>query len=119
MRVLFINSRPDALRNPGGDTIQAQKTKEALERLGVSVEVRASDDLTDLPAVDLAHIFNIQEPEPAWTAFQTLQKIGIPVVLSPIYWDVLAFWAENALNEQRRWRQLAGLLGEEIVRRLL
>src|SRR3989304_4006641 len=118
MRVLFINSRPDALRNPGGDTIQAQKTKDALERLGVSVEVRASDDLANPPAVDLAHIFNLQEPEPAWAAFQTLEKAGIPVVLSPIYWDVLAFRAENALNEQRRWRQLAGLLGKEIVRRL-
>lgn len=118
MRVLFINSRPDALRNPGGDTIQAQKTKEALERLGVSVEVRASDDLAELPVVDLAHIFNIQEPEPAWAAFQALQKAGIPVVLSPIYWDVLDFWAENALNEQARWRQLAALLGEELARRL-
>ena len=118
MRVLFINSRPDALRNPGGDTIQAQKTKEALEQLGVSVEVRASDDLAELPAVDLAHIFNIQEPKPAWAAFQALQKAGIPVVLSPIYWDVLDFWAENALNEQARWRQLAALLGEEIARRL-
>ena len=118
MRVLFINSRPDALRNPGGDTVQAQKTKEALERLGVSVEVRASDNLADLPAVDLAHIFNIQESEPAWAAFQTLQKAGVRTVLSPIYWDVLAFWAENALNEQARWRQLAGLLGKETVRRL-
>jgi glycosyltransferase involved in cell wall biosynthesis len=118
MRVLFINSRPDALRNPGGDTIQAQKTKEALERLGVCVEMRASDDLAGLPAVDLAHIFNIQESEPAWAAFQTLQKAGIPVVLSPIYWDVLAFWAENALSEQARWRQMAGLLGKQAVRRL-
>jgi glycosyltransferase involved in cell wall biosynthesis len=118
MRVLFINSRPDALRNPGGDTVQAQKTKAALERLGVCVEVRASDDLASLPPVDLAHIFNIQEPEPAWAAFQSIHKAGLPVVLSPIYWDVLAFWAENALSEQARWRQLAGLLGKNAARRL-
>jgi glycosyltransferase involved in cell wall biosynthesis len=118
MRVLFINSRPDALRNPGGDTVQAQKTKEALEELGVYVEVRASDDLADVSTFDLAHIFNIQEPEPAWSAYHLLQKAGLPVVVSPIFWDILAFWAENALSEQRRWRQVASILGKPIARRL-
>ena len=118
MRVLFINSRPDALRNPGGDTIQAQKTRAALERLGICVVERAPDDLGDLTSVDLAHIFNIQEPEQAWKACQVLEKAGLPLVLSPVFWDILAFWAENALTEQRRWRQLANLLGKPSVRRL-
>ncbi len=78
MRVLFINSRSDALRSPGGDTIQAQKTQAALESLGVTVEVRAANDLQTLPEVDLAHIFNIQEPEPAWTGTTEAGRGGDP-----------------------------------------
>lgn len=118
MRVLFINSRPDAMRSPGGDTVQAQKTQAALESLGVQVEVRASDDLQDLPAVDLAHVFNIQEPQPAWAAFQALEKRGIPVVLSPIYWDMLAYWFENAVVERPLWRRMARLLGKSTTQAL-
>ena len=70
MRVLFINSRSDAEQNPGGDNIQMMKTKAALEHLGLAIEIRAPQDLDDLDGFDLAHIFNIQEPGPAWTALQ-------------------------------------------------
>lgn len=118
MRVLFINSRPDAVRSPGGDTVQAQKTQAALESLGVEVEVRPSDDLSSLPAADLAHLFNIQEPEPAWAAFQALEKAGMPVVLSPIYWDMLAYWFENAAVERPAWRLAARWLGKGVARRI-
>jgi glycosyltransferase involved in cell wall biosynthesis len=118
MRVLFINSRSDALRSPGGDTVQVQKTQAALESLGVSVEVRAADDLLALPEVDLAHIFNIQEPEPAWAALQRLEGAGVPVVLSPIYWDMLAYWYEMAVTSIPLWRGLAGVLGKRTVRRI-
>jgi glycosyltransferase involved in cell wall biosynthesis len=118
MRLLFINSRPDAVRSPGGDTIQAQKTQAALESLGVTIHVRASDDLGHLPAVELAHIFNIQDAEPAWAAFQALEKAGVPVVLSPIYWDMLAYWFETAAGTTSRWRQIARLLGKNTARRI-
>jgi glycosyltransferase involved in cell wall biosynthesis len=118
MRLLFINSRPDAVRSPGGDTIQAQKTQAALESLGVHVEARAANDLDSLPAVDLAHIFNIQEPEPAWAAFQRLEGAGIPVVLSPIYWDMLAYWYEMAVQSVSLWKQTARFLGKGTVKRI-
>jgi len=118
MRVLFINSRPDALRNPGGDTVQVEKTKAALENQGVTVDLRAADDLEDLPPVDLAHVFNIQEAEPALSAFNHLQQKGIPVLLSPIYWDMAAFWYENAVNERSGWQKLARGLGKKTTRNL-
>jgi glycosyltransferase involved in cell wall biosynthesis len=117
MRVLFINSRSDALRSPGGDTVQAQKTQAALESLGVTVEVRAADDLQALPEVDLAHIFNIQEPGPAWRALQRLEGAGVPVVLSPIYWDMLAYWYEMAVQSIALWRGLARVLGKGTAKR--
>lgn len=118
MRVLFINSRVDAEKNPGGDTIQAQKTQAALEELGVEVVMRSPYNLDDLPGCDLAHIFNIQEPEPAWAAMQRLERQGMPVVLSSIYWDMLAHWFEMAVTGNGRWSQISRLLGKEKARPL-
>lgn len=116
MRVVFINSRSDAQLHPGGDTIQLMKTKSALERLGLTIEVCGSEELDDLAGFDVAHIFNIQEPRPAWLALQTLKKKGIPTVLSPIYWEIYAYWFELASKERARWRWLTRLLGKKRVR---
>jgi glycosyltransferase involved in cell wall biosynthesis len=116
MRVLFINSRLDAEQNPGGDTIQAQKTRAALEELGVEVMTRGPYELDNLPACDLVHIFNMQEPEPAWAAMQVLQRQGMPVLLSSIYWDMLAHWFEMAVEGNGRWSQIAHLVGKNNTR---
>lgn len=118
MRVLFINSRVDSQLNPGGDTIQAQKTQSALQEMGLEVETRGPYELNNLPAFDVAHIFNIQEPEPAWDALKTLKARGIPTVLSPIYWDMFAHWFELAATERKRWQQMVELMGKERVRQL-
>ncbi|MCC6189285.1 MAG: glycosyltransferase family 4 protein [Anaerolineales bacterium] len=117
MRVLFVNSRPDAAQLPGGDTVQARKTLEALQCLGVMVETRAPDDLDRLPACDLAHVFNIQEAEPAWAVCQALQRKGLPVVLSPIFWTMYPYWFEAAVVERPRWRALARAWGKRRARR--
>lgn len=118
MRVLFVNGRKDAAQLPGGDNIQMEKTRQALQELGVSVEVRALHELDRLPRVDLAHIFNIQMPETTWQAFQALTQKGIPTVLSPIYWDMYEYWSEEALASKPSWMKLAGILGRERVRQL-
>ena len=115
MRVLFINSREDAQAIPGGDTVQMLSTKEALESLGLSVEVRYAHELADLPVCDIAHIFNMQTPEPAWAALDILQARETPVVLSPIYWDMFEHWAELAMVERAQWRRLSGWLGKARV----
>lgn len=115
VRVLFVNSREDTQAIPGGDTVQMLSTQAALERLGLGVEVRYAHELSrsGVPPCDVAHIFNMQTPGPAWTAMQALQAQGTPVVLSPIYWDMYAHWAELAMTEQPRWHALAGRLGKE------
>lgn len=117
MRVLFI-IREDAQRNLGGDTIQMLKTKVALEDMGLTVEARGTDELDDLPACDIAHVFNIQTAQSSWMAFQTLQNKGIPTVLSSIYWDMLDHWFEFAVDSRARWRWLARLLGKVRARRV-
>lgn len=118
MRVLFINSRQDAQLHPGGDTIQMSQTKSALTSLGLAIEVRSPYELENLPKCDLAHVFNIQEPESAWGAFQALQKKGIPTVLSPIYWDLYAYWFELAAKERPSWRWLVHLFGNRLVEQI-
>jgi glycosyltransferase involved in cell wall biosynthesis len=120
MRVLFVNSRENTQAIPGGDTVQMVSTQAALEYLGLTVEAWNAHELAHsaLPHCDIAHIFNMQTPEPAWTAMQALQARGTPVVLSPIYWDMYAHWAESAIAEQPRWRALAGRLGEPRTRGL-
>ena len=116
MRVLFVNGREDARQNPGGDTVQLERTRQELERLGVAIEERQLYELDNLTGFDLAHLFNLQMPETAWLAFQTIQKSGLPVVFSPIYWDILPYWFELAVRERARWQWLARLLGKDRAR---
>jgi glycosyltransferase involved in cell wall biosynthesis len=113
MRTLFINSRSDSRQNPGGDNTQLSKTRLSLERLGVNVIECELDQLDSPPDVDLAHVFNIQEPEAAWTVFQKIRPWGIPIVLSSIYWDMYEYWAENAMRERFLWKQLSRVLGKK------
>ena len=111
MQVLHV-IRQDAQRSLGGDTIQMLKTKAALENMGLSVEVRGTGELGDLPACDIAHVFNIQTADSSWAAFEALEQRGIPTVLSSIYWDMWEHMFEFAVAEHPRWRWMARLLGK-------
>jgi glycosyltransferase involved in cell wall biosynthesis len=118
MRVLFVNSREDAQQFPGGDTIQISKTKAALEEVGLTIDILDPKKLDNISKYDVAHIFNIQSPESTWAVFQLLQKKGIPIVLSPIYWEMYEYWFELASNEVMRWKLISNLLGKSIGRYL-
>ncbi len=118
MRVLFVNGREDARLNPGGDNIQMSKTQAALEELGIEVVVREPDALEDLPPCDLAHLFNIQMPQSSWRVFRRLRQAGLPVVISSIYWDMLAYWFHCAIQERVRWRMLAKRFGRQRIRKI-
>lgn len=118
MRLLAINARANAASLPGGDSIQMEKTCQALQGLGVTIEVRQPADLDHMPACDLAHVYNIQEPETTWQVFDSLARRGVPFVLSPIYWDMYEYWAEEALHKLKSWKRLVSLFGIEHVRKL-
>jgi glycosyltransferase involved in cell wall biosynthesis len=117
MKVLFVNGRPDAGGNPGGDTVQVDKTRTALEAQGVQVDVRSPDALDSLPPCDLAHVFNIQMPECASSVFRALKARNIPIALSPIYWDMFPHWFEEAARGKTVWRQVARVVGRETASR--
>lgn len=115
MRVLFVNSRPDADENPGGDTVQLRETRAQLERLGVAVQVVAPAAVASAAPFDVAHVFNLQMPETGALVFDKLRQRGRPIVFSPIYWDTYAYWFETAASLPR-WQWLAHVVGPERAR---
>jgi glycosyltransferase involved in cell wall biosynthesis len=95
MRVLF-QSRSDALTRWGGDTTQMMKTKAALEASGTSVHIDLGCS-PDLSSFDLVHVFNVQTAAHSVQQVNQARSQGVPVVLSPIYWDRrhIDRWAET------------------------
>ncbi len=88
---VVMRIRPDYLERPGGDTVQMEYTKCALETLGVRVTIKA-DDSPDLSSYDLVHAFNLGRPEePHRHCLQAVEQ-GKPIALSTVYWDFSEFW---------------------------
>ena len=112
MRVLMIN-RASARQVSGGDVIQLNKTRAALLTLGVDVDVRLTDELDGSWNYDLVHIFNIQSPVESWQTCQLVKSKGLPVALSPIYWNLTESWYwTNHPNLKSVWRVLRTLSGK-------
>jgi glycosyltransferase involved in cell wall biosynthesis len=91
MKVLF-QSRNNLFDVVGGDTVQILKTKEYLEKLGVTVDISRLEE-TNVTDYDLVHFFNTTgKIDEIYLKCQKLKKMGLPIVLSPIYWDSNDFW---------------------------
>lgn len=83
MKVLF-QSRKTLFTAPGGDTTQILKTKEYLEKSGITVDI--SLDLTpDVSAYDIVHVFNLMRPQELYLQVKNAKKYGKKVALSTIY----------------------------------
>ena len=111
MRVLMVN-RSDACSRPGGDTVQMQKTCEALRKLGHIVDIKLANSLNDGQwNYDVAHVFNIQRESETWNACRALRSKGIKIAVSPIYWDPLPNWFRTASIGRPVWRTLRSTFG--------
>ena len=90
--------KTDAMRSPGGGEVQLLETAAALERLGVTTEIRSVGELDDLKAcsheTDVYHFFGtVKEFQPA---IQRLSEKGMPCLVSTIAWyDLSAYWHES------------------------
>jgi len=82
MKVAFY-VYPIAFQNPGGGEVQLLKTKEYLERLGVSVKLFDiwSDKLKDF---DILHVFG--SVKDALPMMEEAKRVGVKIVLSTICW---------------------------------
>ena len=86
MRVL-LQIRPDYQTLPGGDATHARRTCEELRALGVEAELTGAL-APDLRGYDLVHVFNTQAIAAPFRQAVRARSWGLPVVLSPIYWDL-------------------------------
>ena len=68
----------------GGDIVQAMQTADHLADLGVTADIKMTDELIDYSRYHLLHFFNITRP--ADILFH-LKKTSLPFVLSPIFVD--------------------------------
>lgn len=88
MKVIFA-SRKDCFYKKGGDTNQILLTKKYLEKKDVNIVVCESHrDMLEHLDADILHVFNIQTPNDIAPYVFLAKKHNIPVVLSPIYWDM-------------------------------
>ena len=86
MKVL-MQSRFDLLVDRGGDTVQLLKTKEGLEKLGISVDA-STEFAPDLSGYDLVHLFNLKLVESTYLQFLNAKRQKRPVCFSTIYWHL-------------------------------
>ncbi len=110
MNILFLN-RQDTFTRWGGDTTQMMKTKAALEQLGISVAVELSA-APPTHGFDLVHVFNVQTAPYSVHQIRHARTSGLPIVLSPIYWDRrhIDQWCETyQFHQKSAVRSLAAL----------
>ncbi len=97
MNVLFI-TRTSIEQLSGGDKIQLSKTREALEKLGVTVTLATCNDA--IPSgTDIVHVFNPSQM--STTPLRAARAAGIPVIVSTIHWDMREYYrAMFAVNRK-------------------
>jgi glycosyltransferase involved in cell wall biosynthesis len=83
MKVLF-QTRTNLFDAPGGDMVQMLKTKEFLEKEGVSVDISLELE-PNLDHYDLVHLFNLMEPQDIYIQMLNAKKQNKKIVLSTIY----------------------------------
>jgi len=83
MKVLF-QSRSNLYTAPGGDLVQMEKTKEFLEKEGITVDI-SLEPSPNLEGYDLVHLFNLMEPQEIYPQMLNAKRQGKRVVLSTIY----------------------------------
>lgn len=110
MRVLF-QSRKTLFSVFGGDTVQVLKTKEYLEKLGVTIDI-SSDLEPDLKKYDMLHLFNVIRPQELYLQAKNAKRQAKKVFLSPNY---LLYTEYEKQARQGLFKPFTGLLSPHQV----
>lgn len=104
LRALLI-MRPDAETRFGGDTVLVRDTAAALIADGVGADVVHTDE-PDPRGYDVAHVFNVGQPEICARQIAACEKARVPIALSPVWLDLEEYTgrgqAQHRLFERTR-----------------
>jgi glycosyltransferase involved in cell wall biosynthesis len=101
MNILFL-ARPDLSNVKAGDTVQIEKLRAALNKMGVSVEL-STDLKPSLKKYDLVHCFNMLRIDSCISQCRWVKDRGKPLILTPIYWDMQEYLAYNYPDKLKWW----------------
>lgn len=99
MKVVFI-VRSNLYKVNGGDTVQIRETAEQLMSIGVSVDIKPTNETIDYSFYDLLHFFNIIRPA---DILVHIKKANKPYVISTIFVEYSEF-------DKKHRKGFAGLL---------
>jgi glycosyltransferase involved in cell wall biosynthesis len=97
-RVLFV-MRPDASTRFGGDTVLARDNFAAVKTLGVEADFVETAE-PDPRGYDLAHVFNVGQPEVCKRQMDACEEAGVPVALSPVWLDLREYFGRAHAYER-------------------
>lgn len=108
MKVLFV-VRSTLFTAKGGDTTQVTETALQLQRLGVAVDIKKTNEKIDYNSYDLLHFFNIIRPA---DILVHIKRSGKPFVITPIvvdysYYD--KYQRPGLAGKVFRWLPAAGI----------
>src|ERR1700730_14089294 len=98
LRVLFV-MRPDATTRFGGDTVLARETLAAVRATGANADY-VETDRPGARGYDIAHIFNVGQPEVCKRQMDACEEAGVPVALSPVWLDLREYFGRAHVYER-------------------
>ncbi|MFQ5805048.1 MAG: hypothetical protein ACE5I3_01220, partial [Phycisphaerae bacterium] len=114
MRALWL-VRDNLETHPGGDTTQILRTKAALERLGVTVEL-ARHPGPEPGTYDVVHLFHLDRLWEHLAVCRRLRAARVPAVLSPIYWPADEFDRGGRAGPQGTLARVLGSQAYQTIR---
>lgn len=116
MKVL-MQGRKNFFNLRGGDTMQLLKTKQELERMGVTVDISLEYE-PDLSGYDLVHLSNITRIQETYLQVKNALQQNTPIVLSTIYWPMDEFERKGQIGIRKAINSCLGIDNEERIKAL-
>lgn len=114
MKVL-MQSRKNFFDLRGGDTIQLEKTKAELEKLGVTVDISLEFE-PNLSDYDLVHLSNVTRIQETYLHVKNAKKQGKKIVLSTIFWPMDEFEKQGQVGIRKIINSFLGIDNQERIK---
>lgn len=114
MRIL-MQSRKNFFSLRGGDTIQLEKTRAELQKLGVEVDFSTDFD-ADLSGYDLVHLSNVTRIQETYLQVKNAKRQGKKIALSTIYWPMDEFEKQGQIGIRKLINSFLGIDNQERIK---